>query len=440
VNARLDCPVPIHAGRNPESSTFFLLLFIAFSRIISNNLVTYVAGLIARVSGASDSEMGLINGIFVLIYACAAVFLGSRSDKWGRKRMLLLSYVAAAGTGFIYLSLLPLAEALPRSTVLTLVFLLRAIDGWFLGAFWPPLQGRLCESPGWNDRRLRFYNLSWSLGILLSNTLLSAATVVDPVPTILYPVLAILLLISEGILGVNVALLLAKIEDIPQQHPEESTNNGAQKSPITLENTIKYHNGPSQNTKIAIIAMIGYGLLMAAIYTNNFNQFSQISLATGGMVNLIPWVTILDNIRFFTQLLIFGIAMTPARPKPRFLVLLGLSTLLLFGAAIASEFLLQAGLFYFIPLVAIAGLVLGFFYANGFGVIMKEARPDNRGYYQGLLETISNLGYFVGIILSASISGVLGYFTSYAIVALCVLALFVLILIRPIPQVAKKTA
>ncbi len=341
--------------------------------------------------------------------------------------MLLLSYAAAAGIGFIYFSLLPLAEALPRPTVLTIVFVLRAIDGWFLGAFWPPLQGRLCESPDWNDRRLRFYNLSWSVGILISNTILSAATAVDPLPTILYPVLAILLLMAESILGINMVILLAKIEDIPHQRPEEPPQVAMDESLLYVENGTKTINGPSPRAKIAIIAMLGYGLLMAAIYTNNFNQFSQISLATAGAVNLIPWVTILDNIRFFTQLLIFGIAKLPARPKKRFLTLCGSSTLLLIGAAIASEFLLQNGLFYFIPLVALAGLVLGFFYANGFSVIMKEARPDNRGYYQGLLETVSNLGYFVGIILSASISGILGYLTSYVIIAICVLGIFIII-------------
>ncbi len=340
---------------------------------------------------------------------------------------MLLSYVAAAGTGFLYLALVPLAEAFPRSTLLTILFLLRAIDGWFLGAFWPPLQGRLCESPGWNDRRLRFYNLSWSIGILLANTIISAATVVAPVPAVLYPILAIILILAESILGVNVAILLVKIPDVSQQCPAISLNVQMQESPITLENKIKAHNGPSPRAKIAIIAMLGYGLLMAAIYTNTFNQFSQISLVTGGQVNLIPWVAILDNIRFFTQLLIFGIAKVPARPKKHFLILCGSSSFLLLGMAIASEFILTTGLLYFIPLVALAGLVLGFFYANGFNVIMKESRPDNRGYYQGLLETVSNLGYFAGIIVSATISGILGYLTSFAIVAICVLGILIII-------------
>ncbi len=438
---RPDCPASNRVVQNPERSIFLLLLFIAFSRIVSNQLVIYVAGLIARVSGASDSEMGFINGIFVLVYACAAVFFGSRSDKWGRRRVLLLSYAAAAGTGFLYLALVPLAEALPRSTVLTIIFLLRAIDGWFLGAFWPPLQGRLCESPGWNDRRLRFYNLSWSVGILLANTIMSVATVVDPVPTSLYPILAILLIVAEIILGVNVVILLVKIQDISPQCPAISPSFGAQESPIPLENKMITNNGPSPRAKIAIIAMLGYGLLMAAIYTNTFNQFSQISLETASLVNLIPWVAILDNIRFLTQLLIFGIAKAPARPKKHFLILCGSASLLLIGMAIASEFVLQAGLFYFIPLVALAGLVLGFFYANGFNVIMKEARPGNRGYYQGLLETVSNLGYFAGIILSASISGILGYMTSFITVAFCVLGIFIIIMLISVtarPKIETK--
>ncbi len=423
----MECPVPDHDVRNPERTIFLLLLFIAFSRIVSNQLVIYVAGLIARVSGATDGEMGFINGIFVFVYACAAFFFGSRSDKWGRKRVLLLSYAAATGTGFIYLALLANAETLTRSTVLGLIFLLRAIDGWFLGAFWPPLQGRLCESPGWCDRRLRFYNLSWSVGILLANTIVSVATAVDPTPRILYPILAILLIFAEIILAVNVAILLVKIEDIRQEGPVTTPSIETQETTVVLEDKITTNHASSTRAKIAIIAMVAYGLLMAAIYTNTFNQFSQISLETGGLINLIPWVAILDNIRFIAQLAIFGIAQVPARPKQRFLVLCGGSTLLLIGMAFAAEFILQAGLFYFIPLVVLAGLVLGFFYANGFNVIMKEARSNNRGYYQGLLETVSNLGYFVGIMASASISGILGYMASFIIVAICVLGILIII-------------
>jgi len=389
------------------------------------------------MNGASDGDIGVISGFFVLAYAFAAVFFGARSDKWGRKRVILLSYLTAAATSVAYLVLLLFANALPSITILCWVFILRILDGWFLGAFWPPLQGRLCESPEWNDRRLRFYNLAWSVGIIVSNVILSAATVVDPVPAILYPVLGILIVICEGILSVNVIIILVKLQDVPKQCPPEAIDVGTPENHLTGMKKHQHSKQLSPRVKIAMLAMLGYGLFMATLFTNIFNQFSQISIATAGTTNLIPWVTVLDNVRFSTQLVIFGIAKTPARPKQRFLTLCGTTILLLMGLAFASEFLLQTGILNFVPLIGFAGIVLGLFYANGFGVIMGEARPDNRGYYQGLLEMISNLGYFAGVILSASISGILGYFASYAIVAVCVLGLLGFIVMIPVTKTSE---
>ncbi|OLS14110.1 MAG: major facilitator superfamily protein [Promethearchaeota archaeon CR_4] len=426
-----------HVVRSRESSTFFLLLFIAFTRVIALLFASYAAILIARIKGASDYEIGFINGFYVLAYACSAMFFGTHSDKWGRKRVLLLSHIVAAAISINYIFLILFAGELHIPTILTFIGFLRILDGVFLGAFWAPLQGRLCESPEWSDGRLRYYNLSWSLGILFANVIMSAATGVVPLPDTLFPVLAMLLIISEGIFSLNIVLMLLKLQDLPKNCPSSESEIENQVNSQT--GTKKKHQSKklSPQTKIAIFAMVIFGMLMGTLYTSIFNQFSRVSIETLGIVNLIPWVALLDNVRFSTQTVTLAIAKKPLHPKQRFLVLSGISILILIGLAFASEFLLQTGIISFIPLVGIGGIMLGLFFANGFSVIASEARPDNQGYYQGILETISNVGYFVGVVISGSISDFFGYFASYTVVASCMLGFFILIALNPVPNTSE---
>jgi MFS family permease len=96
-----------------EFSTYKALLAatcgIAFASYFATSLRLPVVPLFAVTLGATTSEVGFINSSFLLMCGLLALPLGILGDRWGRKRIISIGLVIAAGTSLLlYWSRTPL--------------------------------------------------------------------------------------------------------------------------------------------------------------------------------------------------------------------------------------------------------------------------------------------------------------------------------------------
>ena len=120
---------PPGAARGMRVSASFVLLFVVMFVIASGNTALQsVLPALGRSLGVADSAVAAGFSISALLWVVAAPFWADRSDRWGRRRMILLGL-----GGFI------------ASLLLCGVFLMLGINGWIGGtlAFLLFIGGRL---------------------------------------------------------------------------------------------------------------------------------------------------------------------------------------------------------------------------------------------------------------------------------------------------------
>ena len=88
----------------------FVLVVLAFNSLGLGLVVPIVPELVRRLSGRTFADASLATGALVATFAFAQLFaaplLGSLSDRFGRRPVILLS-VAGAGTNYVLLSWAP---------------------------------------------------------------------------------------------------------------------------------------------------------------------------------------------------------------------------------------------------------------------------------------------------------------------------------------------
>ncbi len=103
-------------GKNKELTTIFLIVFMD---LFGFGIILPLLPYIAEQFSANPLQIGLLSAIYSFCQFLAAPYLGQLSDRYGRKKILILSQLGSA-FGFLILGL---AHSLP------LLFLSRIIDG-----------------------------------------------------------------------------------------------------------------------------------------------------------------------------------------------------------------------------------------------------------------------------------------------------------------------
>ncbi|NJM05628.1 MFS transporter, partial [Candidatus Gracilibacteria bacterium] len=90
---------------------------------------------LVRELGLSETQGGLIITAAALMFALGSPFWGGRSERWGRKPVLLISLLGfSLGFGaFAVVAQLALREALPPLVAFVALVLTRAVAGFLMG-------------------------------------------------------------------------------------------------------------------------------------------------------------------------------------------------------------------------------------------------------------------------------------------------------------------
>lgn len=109
--------------------------------------------------GLSTTFIGIISAVRAGLFVCFAVPFGRASDRYGRTRLLYISTLL-----FVIVSLV--ISRCKSAFSLALVF---PLTGIIQALFWPVYEAWIADRHGEGSlqRRIRFFNVSWSIGIML---------------------------------------------------------------------------------------------------------------------------------------------------------------------------------------------------------------------------------------------------------------------------------
>lgn len=180
-----------------------LLFSVVFMDMIGFGFIIPIMPDIIKFFGSSQDMLGIVLGVYALGQFVAAPLVGSLSDKYGRKPLLLLSI------GGTFLSLILLGAA--RSMVLVVVS--RLLDG-ITGGNITVAQSYIADSTSDEDRSKGFglIGMAFGLGFILGplfGGLLMNVSIHAPA------------FVAAGIAAVNL-LIISLV--LPESHPKEKRN------------------------------------------------------------------------------------------------------------------------------------------------------------------------------------------------------------------------
>ena len=180
-----------------------LLFSVVFMDMIGFGFIIPIMPDIIKFFGSSQDMLGIVLGVYALGQFVAAPLVGSLSDKYGRKPLLLLSI------GGTFLSLILLGAA--RSMVLVVVS--RLLDG-ITGGNITVAQSYIADSTSDEDRSKGFglIGMAFGLGFILGplfGGLLMDVSIHAPA------------FVAAGIAAVNL-LIISLV--LPESHPKEKRN------------------------------------------------------------------------------------------------------------------------------------------------------------------------------------------------------------------------
>jgi DHA1 family tetracycline resistance protein-like MFS transporter len=180
-----------------------LLFSVVFMDMIGFGFIIPIMPDIIKQFGSSQEMLGVVLGIYALGQFIAAPIVGSLSDKYGRKPLLLLSI----GGTFISLILLGVA----RSIVMVLIS--RFLDG-ITGGNITVAQSYIADSTSKEDRSKGFgligmaFGLGFIFGPLFGGLLMNISIQAPP-------------LVAAGIAAINLVVIAFVL---PESHPKEKRN------------------------------------------------------------------------------------------------------------------------------------------------------------------------------------------------------------------------
>lgn len=392
-----------------------VILAVSFLTMIAAAISSFAIDILVRYSGASNTIMGILSAAPCLIYVASAIGLGANSDRVGHRRAILISSAISFVATIIYASLFYVGSFMVLIIVLLIIDL---AEGVFSGWWWPVLQANLGSSAQKGNKKIRQYNFSWNLGLIAGNALMAVVTGISSDPAIIIPLLRDLTwgcLIIEGTIFVLLWTGFQRKEKL-----------GGKSTPkdVAPECVVPPEKVPT-NSRSPVIGIVGVSLLTVLVFTMNvggiltniFNQFTAYSENSYLILNLLPWIPIIDNARQFTQLGSTGLYKAQKSSVSQLTAIIMLMGLIVLPIAIASQELAYGGAFFIMALIGLHGLLSGMLYNATMQVMMQAAPKNRQGYYQGVYESVASLGGFFGPILASVVSEVDGYFASYSVLA-----------------------
>jgi MFS family permease len=145
----------------------------AFTASICGGFIYVTLPLMAKdLFGVSASALGLYGAASAAPYVLTALAAGRLSDRWGRRRILALSFLGLGG-GFVLLLL---------SRTALMLYIPAILIGAAQGMYWPVLEGAMSDgqSPSQIKRAAGVFNFAWMGGLVAGPALGGFLYKIDP--------------------------------------------------------------------------------------------------------------------------------------------------------------------------------------------------------------------------------------------------------------------
>ncbi len=131
-----------------------------FISMIGFGMIFPLFPLYAQLFGATPAQIGMIASMFALTRTGLATFFGALSDRYGRKRFIVL--------GFFFYAVVMSAFAFARSVAHLFIF--RAFQGIASAMVWPSAQAVIADSVESKDRgrAMSYFSAAWQVSMIVS--------------------------------------------------------------------------------------------------------------------------------------------------------------------------------------------------------------------------------------------------------------------------------
>ncbi len=356
---------------------YLLTVLSTFSLGITEIFAPWYAG----VLHAGPWEMGWTMASFGIVYMFSPALGGKVSDRIGRKRSLAIATVAYISVLLIY----------PQPFVMPIhLIMIRALEGLFFGLFNPSIEGMVAElCPESQVAVLGNFSSSWSLGMILSPSVIAHMSVAYGHVSSIYVVLAMELVV--------LALIVLLVRPYTMQQIAPDAVLGSKGANVESSGT------PS-------------GTLPQASKTSNRFVASYFSVALFGFTStliLALFPTYVENIGYVAT--DFGVLLAVWNIS-RTIAFLGLTrtpkeymgNVMIIGAILTgvSMFLVYGSTLYMVLAAAmvLCGIGVGFNYLGALYIVVSATEKE-KGAHAGLVESLAGVGFFVGPLLGGFVAG-----------------------------------
>lgn len=383
----------------------FPIYFIAFFRVARATIADLALAIYYAEISLSPDIIGWVLAARAFSYLFSPLLLRGVSKKIGMKNCMYIAAISNVFVAFSYeLTLDP-----------TISFIVRFIDGFTLGIFWPVLMGSVSEvcklddmreSTEKKDRLMKRYSLSWNLGGIVS-----------------YLVGTIILFFVEDIFMIfHIAVVFAFIHlafvffyrDPTSGNSKELTDQQIEAFKIDLEREnvtfpkfIPFFIAFIYAFYLGTIGLnfpLKSEVLQFALFTNYLFFFIRMSMQTV----MLSW-SMDYSINFLKKMFPY--------------ILLG-------SFVIFIMFGLNDNLIVYGILFAINGVLLSFYYLFAFKLVIFRNMVENTHKYSNYFESVIGLGFFVSPIIAGYIAAIDINLSFFVISAMALGSLFIFLALR----------
>ena len=219
-------------------------------------IFTLALPFVIMLVGGSDKDLGLCFGLATIAYLISCLTVANHLDRFSPKRTLQFSstFITLAIAAIFVCTRMFLSGKLPIGPVLTIT-IINILLGLALAFLWPPMMGWVSvgyEGPSLS-KRLGFYNVSWSLALVVSP--LIAGYIIEIDPTL--AVLTAAIFVAIGFISVSVA-------GEPKNH--NNLNGPSDRQGVSIEPAHPSNEVFSSMTRLALVT----GSLVIALFRTQF--------------------------------------------------------------------------------------------------------------------------------------------------------------------------
>lgn len=405
---------------------FKLISVLSFCRCFSSALIGIGIPIFVlthwTLAEGSNFYSGLTAAVVAISYVSSTLVFGRASDKYGRKKTLVISLLGNVIVASLDLSLIFLVKVAQTPLLLGFIVINRAFEGFINGLFWPVLAAGITdvgcyycksesESTITTKKGLGWYNVGWNAGLLAGSLLFYALMTVNDLD---------LVIALPVIIQIINLLLMVFYKDLKPSRDQVDGEIYSKEKLNFRDMTLKF---ASLGKKLRLFFPIILGYLFVFTYGFSLNWIYMTTTNLLDFLGVASILGLLEALRITCQ----GITSSKSLIGKKHVEVKVLFLYLLLCGLVAVMGFSTTGLGYinFFILVPLAGTLMGLIYFEALNMAATaNAGKNNEGTIMGLFEGIGSTGSFLGALFAGYLTQVSTFSQSYFI---GLIAFFVLI-------------